>query len=207
MYNLNSYLKIICGVIVLSLCTSHITGQERMTKKYRTLKVELQIDAPAAVVWNALVKDYGNIGNFSPYIYSAHYENGSLQGEIGAERKCYFSKNEKRWAHEIILDINEEKMEMVNTIKDARKFPLDKDNTQAIYRVRDNGDGTSTAGYEFQYRAKPAFMGGLMKGRFKKLLGGTLEGLKHYVETGEIVNATNERYEEIKDQYEYKVIK
>lgn len=50
-------------------------------------------------------------------------------------------------------------------------------------------------------------MGGLVKGNFRKTLSGTLVGLKHYVETGEKVNAKNGKYKEIKDQYpEAKVI-
>ena len=182
-------------------------AQERMTKKFRTLNTEIVIDAPAKKVWEAMVLDYGRIGNFSPYIFSSNYENGSLQGKVGAERKCYFSANEKRWAHETILAIDSENMRMTNIIKDAAKFPLDKENSQAVYYVKDNGNGTSTAGYKFQFRTIPAFMGGLAKGRFKKTLGGTLVGLKHYVETGEIVNASNKKYNEIKKDYTYTVVK
>lgn len=192
----------------MSFTVSSVSGlaQERMTKKFRTLNTEIIIDAPAQEVWEAMVLDYGLIGNFSPFIYSSSYENGSLKGEVGAERKCFFSANEKRWTHETILEIDHDQMRMTNIIVDAAKFPLDKNNSQAIYYVLDNGDGTSTAGYKFQYRTKPAFMGGLVSGRFKKLLGGTLIGLKHYVETGEIVNASNEKFDDIKDQYSYTLV-
>ena len=191
----------------LFLSVNLMVAQERMTKKFKTLNTEITIDAPAGKVWEAMVLDYGRIGNFSPFIFSSHYENGSLKGQEGAERKCYFSKNEKRWAHETILHVDTKNMRMTNIIKDAAKFPLDKNNSQAIYYVIDNGDGTSTAGYKFEYRTKPAFMGGLVKGKFKKLLGGTLIGLKHYVETGEIVNATNKKYKDIKNTYNYTVLK
>ena len=90
---------------------------------------------------------------------------------------------------------------MINVPIDGAKLPLDYDNTQAFYTVRENPDGSSTAGYEMQFRTKPAFMGILAKGGFKKQLGGTLVGLKHFVETGEKVNLANEKYEEIKDKY------
>ncbi len=56
-------------------------------------------------------------------------------------------------------------------------------------------------GIEFQFRTKPAFMGSFIKGSFRKTLGGTLVGLKHYVETGEKVNGTNNKYKEIKNQH------
>ena len=194
-------------VLTFGLASHSILGQERMTKKFKTLNTEIVINASAEKVWETMVLDYGKVGNFSPFIYSSHYESGSLKGEVGAERKCYFSENKKRWAHETILDIDAQNMRMTNIIKDAAKFPLDKNNSQAIYYVKDNGDGTATAGYKFQFRTKPAFMAGLAKGKFKKLLGQTLVGLKHYVETGEVVNASNNKFKDIKNTYNYTVLK
>ncbi len=183
-----------------ALVNSNVWAQN-MEKKFRTIKAEIQINAPAERVWQAMVLDYGEIANFSPYIYASNYENGSLKGELGAERKCNFNEKGTRWSHERIMDINYDNRVMRNAVIDAGKFPLDQDNSQAYYRVQDNGDGTCTASYEFQFRTKPAFMGGLAKGSFAKTLAGTLVGLRHYVETGEKVNAENERYDEIKERY------
>lgn len=174
---------------------------QRMSKSYKTVKVEIKIDAPAEKVWQAMVLDYGAISNFSPYIYASNYENGSLKGEKGAERKCDLSKDGKRWSHERIQSIDYENRVMQNIIVAAEKMPLDIDNSQAYYRVKDNGNGTSTASYEFQFRTKPSFLGGMVKGNFRKTLEGTLIGLKHYVETGEKVTPANGKYEEIKDEY------
>ncbi len=174
---------------------------QQMSKKYRTVKVKMKINAPAERVWQAMVVDYGEIGNFSPYIYSSSYENGSLKGVVGAERKCDFNEKGTRWVHEKIVAIDEENKVMRNSIIDGGKVPLNFDNSQAFYRVKDHGDGTCTAYYEFQFRTKPAFLGGLAKGGFKKQLGGTLVGLKHYVETGEKVTGGNNKYKSIKRQY------
>ena len=148
-----------------------------------------------------MVLDYGAISNFSPYIYASNYEAGSLKGEVGAERKCSFNAKGSQWVHEKIKSIDHDRRVMVNVPIDGAKLPLDYENTQAFYTVRKNPDGSSTAGYEMQFRTRPAFMGMLAKGGFKKQLGGTLVGLKHFVETGEKVNLANERYEEIKDKY------
>lgn len=174
---------------------------QSMDKPYKTLKVERIIEAPAARVWQAMVLDYGEISNFAPSIYTSNYEKGSLKGELGAERKCSFNKNGSRWTHESIKEIDNEKMTMKNIIVDAAKFPLDKDNSYAVYSVKDNGNGTSTAAYEFNFRTKPAFMAGLAKGKFKKLLSETLLGLDHYVTTGEVVNATTGNWKTIKKKY------
>ena len=142
------------------------------------------------------------------FIYVSNYENGSLRGELHAERYCQFNEKGTRWVHERISAVDNKNMVMHNTVIEAGKFPVDQDNSQGIYAVRDNGDGTATASVEFQYRTKPAFMGSLVKGQFKRLLQGTLIGLKHYVETDEKVNAVNGKFKEIKDRYEKpKVVK
>lgn len=192
--------KVVAFAALFILSNGAIHAQS-MSKKYKTIKVETVINAPAEKVWQIMVKDYGEIANFSPYIYSSNYESGSLEGTKGAERKCSFNEKGSRWSHEKIMEIDESRMVMRNVVIDAAKFPLDRDNSQAYYRVKDNGDGTSTASYEFQFRTKPAFMGALAKGSFLKTLGGTLIGLRHYVETGEKVNASTDNYDEIKEKY------
>lgn len=195
-------IKIIALAFFALLFLSTSGFGQSMKKKHRTLKVSRIIDAPAEKVWEALALDYGRISNFSPYIYASNYENGSLKGEKHSERKCYFSANKKRWSHERIMEINNEEMVLRNIVIDAAKFPLNLDNSQAYYRVKDNGDGTSTASYEFQFRTKPAFMGAIAKGNFKKTLEGTLIGLEHYLITGEIVNAQSGNWKEVKKKYQ-----
>lgn len=174
---------------------------QSMSKQFKTVKVEIQIDAPASKVWQTMVLDYGHISNFSPYIYSSNYENGSLKGVEGAERKCNFNKKGTQWSHERLAEIDHEHMVARNVVIGGAKLPLNFDNSQAFYRVRANADGTSTASYEFQFRTTPAFLAMIAKGGFKKQMSGTLVGLKHYVETGEKVTPMNERYKEIKDDY------
>ncbi|WP_422858869.1 SRPBCC family protein [Flagellimonas sp. S174] len=199
-------IKTITATVLIGLLGTNVFAQS-MEKNYKTVRVSLKIDAPAELVWEAMVEDYGKISNFSPYIYTSNYENGSLKGVEGAERKCLFNEKGTQWSHEKIADIDKENMVMRNTIVDGKKLPLNLDNSQAFYRVKDNGNGTSTAEYEFQFRTKPAFIGFIAKGQFKKQLKGTLIGLKHYVETGEIVRGGNGKYDEIKDKYpEPKVI-
>ncbi|MEO0899806.1 MAG: SRPBCC family protein [Bacteroidota bacterium] len=170
-------------------------------KKLHEVTVKVKINAPAERVWEAMVLDYGEISNFSPYIYSSNYERGSLKGELGAERTCSFNEKGTQWVHERIKSIDHDKMVMKNQPINGAKIPMDFENTFAYYKVSDNGDGTSTATYELYIRTKPAFMGAIAKGGFKKQLIGTLIGLKHYVETGETVTPMNKRYDKIKIQY------
>ena len=177
------------------------TYGQSMSKKYKTVLSEKVINAPARRDWEAMVLDYGEISNFSPYIYTSNYASGSLKGELNAERKCAFNESGSRWTHEKIVEIDQRNMVMKNVVIDAQKFPLNTDNSFAYYRVTDNGDGTSTAAYEFRYRTKPGFMTGMVKGKFQKTLDDTLTGLKHYIETGEIVNASSGNWKEVKKRY------
>jgi len=122
------------------------------------------------------------------------------------EGKCSLNKKGSRWGHERIGEIDEHNMVMGNIIFDSKKFPLNADNTQVFYRVKDNGDGTCTASYLMEYRGKPAIMTGIMKGSFKKSLKNSLKGLKHYSETGEKVTPMNKKLKEIKGLYTATVI-
>ena len=193
-------MKSILAFALLGIVSVNASAQS-MAKKFRTVKVEMKIDAPAERVWEAMVLDYGEISNFSPYIYTSEYANSSLKGELGAERKCNFNEKGTQWVKERIAAIDSKNMVMRNVVIDGAKLPLNFDNSQAFYRVKDNGDGTSTASYEFQFRTKPAILGMIAKGGFKKQLSGTLVGLKHYVETGELVSGGNGKYKEIKKRY------
>ena len=174
---------------------------QSMSKPYKTVYVERVIQAPADRVWQAMVGDYGEISRFAPSIYASDYQSGSLKGVKGAERKCYFNEKQSQWSHERIARLDNDKREMKNVIVDAAKFPLDLDNSYAMYRVRDNGDGTSTASYEFNYRTSPGFMSGLVRGSFKKQLNETLIGLDHYLRTGEEVNGFSGNWDTIKKDY------
>ncbi|MFD2561473.1 MULTISPECIES: SRPBCC family protein [Aquimarina] len=193
-------MKSIFVIALMSIMNINVSAQS-MEKKFRTVKVEMKINAIPERVWEAMVLDYGEISNFSPYIFTSEYTNGSLKGELGAERKCNFDAKGAQWSKERIAEIDNENMVMRNVVIDGAKLPLNFDNSQAFYRVKDNGDGTSTASYEFQFRTKPAFLGIIAKGGFKKQMSGTLVGLKHYIETGERVTGGTDKYKKIKKNY------
>ncbi|HAA15965.1 MAG TPA: hypothetical protein DCE41_31375 [Cytophagales bacterium] len=185
------------GLILLT--SSPISAQDS-GKRTRVVTAERIIPVSAERVWQAMVLDYGEISNFAPSIYTSGYENGSLMGKVGAERKCSFNENGSQWVHERILELDSENRIMRNRVIDAEKYPLDMEATYAYYKVRDNDDGTATAIYELHYRAKPAIMNGLMKRAFQKQLTETLIGLEHYLTTGEVVNATTGNWDEIRKQ-------
>lgn len=194
------YQPILFSLIALFSFSTSLSAQS-MGKDYRKMTITRTINAPAERVWEALVGDYGEISNFSPFIYTSNYESGSLKGKLGAERKCSFNAKGSRWTKERIAELDNENMRMKNIIIDAAKFPLNLDNSFATYFVRDNGNGTSTAGYEFNFRTQPAFMGGMVTGSFKSSLNETLIGLDHYLQTQEHVTGGSENAKRVLKAY------
>ncbi|MEL6193312.1 MAG: SRPBCC family protein [Bacteroidota bacterium] len=174
---------------------------QKMDKRYKTFTVERVIPAPAEKVWQFIAEDYGAIANSHPKIWYADYENGSLKGELGAQRRCDFNKKGTKVLHEKIVDWNPEKMQFTNRVLKAGGFPIDVDNTRAFYAVKEVDANKSVMSFTMQFRTKPAFMGGMAKGRFTKLIEDYLLAVEHHVTTGEVVNAKTGNFKEIKKQY------
>lgn len=168
-------------------------------KKVRTFKVEKILDLPADKVWAVVGEDYGAIANSHPAIVESHYINGSLKAGEGAERVCNFNDKGTRFLKEKMLEYKPEEMSFINQVYQAGKFPVDPEYTRALYKVEDLGDGRSKLSFDMQYRTKPAWMGGMMKRSFKKLINNYFIAIEHHARTGEPVNKEN--FKEIKKQY------
>ncbi len=173
--------------------------QLKAQKRVQTFKLSKDLPVSAEAVWKVVGEDYGKIAHSHPKIVASEYINGSLAGGEGAERVCYFNDKETRFLKEKMIDFSPETMSFTNTVFQAGKFPVDPTLTRAIYSVEDLGDGTSRITFDMQYRTKPAFMGGMMKGSFKKLIRNYFIAIEHHVKTGEIV--TKENFRKIKRQY------
>ena len=170
-------------------------------KKVKTLFVTKVLPLSAEEVWKVVGEDYGRIANSHPKIVSSGYINGSLKGEEGAERVCYFNEKETRFLKEKMIDYDPENMTFVNTIFQAGKFPVDPELTRAIYKVQDLGDGTCRLTFDMQYRTSPAFLGGMMKGQFKKIITDYFIAIEHHAKTGEKV--TKDNFKDIKKSYAF----
>jgi len=180
------------------LTTTFVSGQS-MEKKYHTFEVKRVIPFSAEKVWKAVADDYGNIANSHPKIVASNYENGSLKGDKGAQRRCYFNEKQTRFLYEEIVDWKPEEMMFVNRVLEAGKFPINEDNTRAIYRVKKVGPNKAEFSMVMEFRTKPAFMGGMAKGQFKKLLNDYMIAVEHHIKTGESVTVSN--FKQIKKGY------
>lgn len=183
------------GVLVI-LSGTVAAQKEKKVQKFYVSKV---IDLPADEVWAIVGEDYGRIAHSHPKIMTSEYINGTLDAGEGAERVCYFNEKETQYLKEKMVDYSPETMTFTNTVFQAGKFPVDPDYTKAVYSVKDLGNGTSEFSFDMQYRTKPAFMGAMAKGKFKKLIRDYFIAVEHHGKTSEKV--TKDNFKQIKKQY------
>jgi len=168
-------------------------------QKVQTFTVSHIINAPADKVWAAVGEDYGAVANSHPRIISSDYVAGTLKAGEGAERVCYFNESGTRFLKEKQISYDPANYTFKNQVYQAGKFPVNPEYTYAIYKVIPIDANTSKFVFEMHFRTKPAFMGGMMKGNFKKLINDYAIAVEHHVNTGEVVNKDN--FKEIKKQY------
>ncbi len=181
----------------LTLITSSVMAQKQ--KKVQQFKVSKVIALPADKVWEVVGEDYGKIAHSHPKIIASDYVDGTLMAGEGAQRVCYFNEKQTQFLKEKMVNYSPDRMSFTNKVYQAGKFPVDPEYTQAVYRVKDLGNGTSEFSFDMQYRTKPAFMGAMAKGKFKKLINDYFIAVEHYVRTGEEV--TKENFKDIKKLY------
>lgn len=168
-------------------------------KKVQTFQVSKILPFPAEKVWAVIGEDYGSIAYSHPKIMDSEYINGTLKAGEGAERVCYFNEKQTQFLKEKMVDYSPEDMRFTNTVFQAGKFPVDPENTKAVYQVRDLGNGSSEFSFDMQFRTQPAFMGMMAKGKFKKLINDYFIAVEHHIKTGEKV--TKENFKSIKKLY------
>ena len=167
-------------------------------KKAQSFTVTKVINAPIDEVWAVVGEDYGAIANSHPAIVNSDYINGSLKAGEGAERVCNFNDSGTRYLHEKQVSYNPESYTFKNQVFQAGKFPVDPDYTYAIYKLEAVDAQTTKFTFDMNYRTSPAFMGGMMKGKFKRLIEDYAIAIEHHVKTGEAVNKDN--FKSIKKQ-------
>lgn len=185
--------------LLSTLGISTPSHSQSMSKKYKVVEVERTMPFSAKKVWATIAEDYGKVAESHPRIIRSDYEAGSLKGELGAQRMCAFNTQETQILHEKITQWDPENMTLVNSILEAKKFPLDEDNSRGIYQVIPVDANSSKLKIRFEFRTTPAFMAGMMKGNFKSLLDDYMIAVEHNIKTGEAVNRDN--FKDIRKQY------
>ena len=176
-----------------------LAGTTTAQKKVKNFQVTKVIPYSAEKVWAVVGEDYGAIANSHPKIITSEYINGSLKAEEGAQRVCNFNEKGTQYLKEKIVGYDPEGMSFKNQVFKAGKFPVDPEYTYGIYKVEAIDENTSRFTFDMTFRTKPAFLGGLMKGNFIKLINDYALAIQHHIATGEAVNKGN--FKEIKKSY------
>jgi len=191
--------KVLKLSLLLSLMLFGIQSINAQTKKVKSFEVERIIPQAAHKVWAVVGEDYGAIAKSHPKIIKSEYIDGTLKAGEGAQRICYFNESGSQFVKEKMINYDSENMTFLNTIYQTGKFPLDPENSSATYKVEPIDANTCKFTFNMTYRTKPAFMGGMMKGKFRNLISDYMVSVEHHLSTGEDV--TKENFKDVKKLY------
>ena len=143
----------------------------------------VNIDAPPDKVWSVLA-DLGSIYKWNPGVAKSHTTSELTQGE-GATRHC--DLDDKNYLKERAFDWREGESFKIDVFEST--LPLASN--IVTFRVAPAGDGTRvsvTADYKLKFGPVGALMDLLFaKRQFQQAFDGMMAGLKHHIETGELI--------------------
>ena len=152
---------------------------------------EIEINAPQTKVWSVLA-DIGAVVNYNPVVTKSYYTSDNRQG-IGASRHCDLLPMGS--VEERIIEWDEGKSYKIE-IFEGKSIPFKGIGT---FELTDNGNSTNVK-MIFEpiigYGLFGKIMGFLMKEKMNKMIAGVVIGLKHHLETDELVTA--ETYKKIR---------
>lgn len=148
----------------------------------REVQQTIHIHAPKEKVWDVLFNRFGEINNFNPLIEGSHYIKGD-KGFVGCERHCD-------------IDSKHSVLERITRAESGLNFDVEifegglpmMDKMQARFDLTEKSGDQTEVLLTVTYSTKPAFIGGLMKGKMSRLFFKMLIGLKYHLETGELVS-------------------
>ncbi|MDN5214766.1 SRPBCC family protein [Fulvivirgaceae bacterium BMA12] len=186
------------GIIALTVKTGFAQGR---TKKLRSFEVSNIVNASVDSVWKIMVDNFGDVAAYTPNIHHSHCTTDSTIVGVGTERLCTFNQKGNKYLREEIEFMDKDNYHFrvkFNTITQ----PLNTDLSRVHIYLSPLSPGQTKVRILMDYRTKPAFVGGLAKGKFINIFEDVLLGLKHYTETGERVNAGTGNFGKIKRQYQ-----
>lgn len=177
-----------------------LASAQKTDKKVISFSVERNIPAPTADVWKVVGEDFGAIANSHPKIVSSQFNQGFITGGENATRTCNFNEKGTKYVHEKQVSYDAENHTFKVLIYQSGGLPLNTDYSYGVYKVIPVDDHSCKLVMDMTIRTKPAFMGGMAKGQFKKDIANYLLAVEHHVVTGENVNKDN--FKDIKKQYQ-----
>ena len=179
----NNLMKSLMFLILSGMQLTQAYGQTKTDPKLQSVAYEVPVSVTTQQAWKVLT-DFGNAGSFHSQLESSKSLNGtSPRAELGCERECIIPDGKKKiMVRERIIELVEGQY-YTYEVYEWKNFPI---NTFYVtFGVKTDEDGKTIVYQRNDYRLKPGFLTGMMKG---KLRNGAREGVlayKHYMENGE----------------------
>ena len=187
------------GLILLLMVVNTSIFAQKTDKKVITFSVERIINASVEKVWKVVGEDFGAIANSHPKIVSSEYDQGHTTGGENVSRTCNFNEKGTKYLQETQVEFDAENYTFKVLINSAGGVPLNTDYSYGIYQVIPIDENSSKLVMTMGLRTKPAFLGWVAKGQFKRDIANYMIAVEHHVLTGENVNKEN--FKEIKKMY------
>lgn len=188
--------------IIIILCMIIFLGSGICYSQKKAKKVEISriVNQPIDIIWDIMVNKFGDPTAYTPNLYQSNFITDSTTIGVGTQRFCTLNAKGSKYIKEEIEFLDVEKHYFrVKFIE--LTMPLNTDVSRAHIQLTSMSNSTTKIDVKMIYRTKPAFIGGLAKGKFRKIFEHLLVGLEHYALTGERVNAQIDNYKKIKGKY------
>lgn len=153
--------------------------------------VERIVNVPHARAWEVAAA-FADIYLYNPSVPKSYTINAQTTG-LGAERRCELNSSGTQWVEERISAWDAGKTTYtVDIVRGTTPLPVN--NAGATISVQPLDANRSKVSMAFSYRPKFGPVGALMnpvmiKPMMKKLVNGIVDGMKHYLETGQEVGS------------------
>ena len=151
------------------------------------IELDVRINAPKERVWDTLA-NLGQVVNYHPYVTDSYYTSSQNEG-MDAARVCEFGPNLAIEETAIAWNPGESYTLAIEFLK-GTKPPIT--NILGTLAVRADGNAsivTMVMSYDVKFGLVGFAMDRMMvQPRYRNMINGIMVGLKHHVETGELVN-------------------
>lgn len=172
-------------VLSLGLLFNTTLAQTKNSKKMKlkTVSNEMVVFVSPEKAWSVLA-DFGQIGDFHTGVLSSKSLNNSPnEAGLGCERECVITEGRKPIVIKERIVEFKESQSYTYDVYEWQNFPISK--MYVTFGVKTNQMGQTVIYQRNDFRLKPGFLTGIMKGKIRKGGFDSLLAYKHFMETDE----------------------
>ncbi len=186
-------------LLIMLLCIPTFNYANNKKNDIQTFEVSRIINQPIEKVWSFVADDFTGIAKAHPKLSGSHLIEGSPISGEGCERICYLNDSKKKYTKEVLKNYNRDNYSFDAKIYELGGLPMDETVSVGHYKLEKIDEQSCKLIFTMEYRTKPAFLGSMVKGKFKSQISDYLLAVDHYLNTGEEVHKSN--FKAIKKEY------